>query len=141
MNVNLKFFLKDTIRKMVDFSKTAQNRGLPPPPLQKPYPLGAELIRLAGPGQWQGVREVPVAQGHGGAQIPPQLSPGAFYPGRAGVSPVGHPGAAQVPGADRRAAHRAPRPAAATPLKPMSPFTGSRASTPASTAICPSNMR
>ena len=62
MNVNLKFFLKDTIRKMVDFSKTAQNRGLPPPPLQKPYPLGAALIRLAGPGQWQGVRDVPVAQ-------------------------------------------------------------------------------
>ncbi|EKO39225.1 MAG: SagB-type dehydrogenase [Solidesulfovibrio magneticus str. Maddingley MBC34] len=62
MNVNLKFFLKDTIRKMVDFSKTAQNRGLPPPPLQKPYPLGAQLIGLAGPGQWQGVRDVSVAE-------------------------------------------------------------------------------
>ncbi|MFP5257909.1 MAG: SagB/ThcOx family dehydrogenase [Acidobacteriota bacterium] len=62
MNVNLKFFLKDTIRKMVDFSQTAQNRGLPPPPLQKPYPAGAELIPLARPGEWQGVSDLSVAE-------------------------------------------------------------------------------
>ncbi len=31
-----RFFLKDIIRKMVDFSQTDQNKNLPPPPLQKP---------------------------------------------------------------------------------------------------------
>ncbi|MYL82028.1 SagB/ThcOx family dehydrogenase [Desulfovibrio aerotolerans] len=62
MNVNLKFFLKDTIRKMVDFSQTAQNQGLPPPPLQKPYPAGAALIPLARPGEWTGVGAVSVAE-------------------------------------------------------------------------------
>ena len=62
MNVNLKFFLKDTIRKMVDFSQTAQNQGLPPPPLQKPYPADAALISLARPGEWTGVGAVSVAE-------------------------------------------------------------------------------
>ena len=33
-----RFFLKDTIRQQIDFSATAQNRGVPAPPLQKPCP-------------------------------------------------------------------------------------------------------
>jgi len=33
-----RFFLKDSIRQQIDFSRTDQSRGLPPPPLQAPCP-------------------------------------------------------------------------------------------------------
>lgn len=39
-------FLKDTIRQKVDFSQTPQNRRVPPPPIEKPIPEGAETIPL-----------------------------------------------------------------------------------------------
>ena len=39
-------FLKDSIRRQVDFSQTAQSRGLPPPPLQAPCPAGVARIDL-----------------------------------------------------------------------------------------------
>ena len=42
-------FLKDTIRLRFDFSTTGQSRGLPPPPLQKPYPADAPTVALPGP--------------------------------------------------------------------------------------------
>jgi SagB-type dehydrogenase family enzyme len=45
-----RFFLKDSIRKQIDFSDTDQNRFLPAPPLQKPCPPDAPRINLpAGP--------------------------------------------------------------------------------------------
>jgi SagB-type dehydrogenase family enzyme len=42
-----RFFLKDTIRQKIDFYQTAQNRGEPAPPLQKPCP--ADTTRTALP--------------------------------------------------------------------------------------------
>jgi SagB-type dehydrogenase family enzyme len=39
-------FLKDGIRKVIDFSQTDQRRGIAPPPLEKPYEEGARLIGL-----------------------------------------------------------------------------------------------
>ena len=42
-------FLKDSIRLRFDFSTTGQSRGLPPPPLQKPYPTDARSVALPGP--------------------------------------------------------------------------------------------
>ena len=36
-------FFKDSVRKTVDFSKTEQNNGISPPPVQKPYPKNADL--------------------------------------------------------------------------------------------------
>ncbi|MEM0448345.1 MAG: SagB/ThcOx family dehydrogenase [Methanomassiliicoccales archaeon] len=45
----LRSFLKDTMRKEFDFSTTDQSRGLPPPPIQKPYGKGAILITLPDP--------------------------------------------------------------------------------------------
>jgi len=42
-------WLKDSVRKTVDWEATAQARGLPPPPLQKPVPPGAPQIPLRGP--------------------------------------------------------------------------------------------
>ncbi|HHE32481.1 MAG TPA: SagB/ThcOx family dehydrogenase [Chlorobaculum parvum] len=39
-------FLKDSIRQKIDFSQTDQIRRVPPPPIQKPIPEGAETIPL-----------------------------------------------------------------------------------------------
>jgi len=39
-------FLKDSVRKTIDFSRTDQSMGVAPPPVQKPYPPGAERIDL-----------------------------------------------------------------------------------------------
>lgn len=39
-------FLKDSIRKQVDFSQTEQSRGIPMPPVEKPYPAEAALVLL-----------------------------------------------------------------------------------------------
>lgn len=41
-----RFFLKDTIRKQIDFSQTEQAQGRPAPPLQKPCPAGVPKIDL-----------------------------------------------------------------------------------------------
>lgn len=39
-------FLKDSIRKTIDFSNTDQNRGVPPPPIQKPFNRDVKRIDL-----------------------------------------------------------------------------------------------
>jgi len=44
----LRAFLKDTIRREVDFSQTDQNRGLAPPPVEKPCAPHARRIDLPG---------------------------------------------------------------------------------------------
>ncbi len=41
-----RYFLKDSIRKTIDFSKTDQNRGVVPPPVEKPYPRDSRKIKL-----------------------------------------------------------------------------------------------
>ena len=51
-------FLKDTIRQRIDFSQTDQSRGVPPPPLEKPFSVEATRIKLAQPGQWQGIGQM-----------------------------------------------------------------------------------
>lgn len=43
---NFRFFLKDSIRKMIDFSGTAQNMELPCPPIFKPCPESEKIIKL-----------------------------------------------------------------------------------------------
>ena len=42
-------FLKDDVRKRTDFSKTDQNIGVPPPPIQKTVECGEALIELPEP--------------------------------------------------------------------------------------------
>jgi SagB-type dehydrogenase family enzyme len=39
-------FLKDSIRKTIDFSKTDQSLGIPPPPIEKPYKSNQDLVSL-----------------------------------------------------------------------------------------------
>lgn len=55
-------FLKDTVRLEMDFSQTDQSRGVPPPPVEKPYPPDAERIDLPRPGQWQSVGEIDLTE-------------------------------------------------------------------------------
>jgi SagB-type dehydrogenase family enzyme len=42
-----RFFLKDTIRQQIDFSRTAQSRHVPAPPVQKPTPPDGVRINLS----------------------------------------------------------------------------------------------
>ncbi len=44
-----RYFLKDSIRKTVDFSMTDQNMGVEPPPVQKPCPPEATRVELPDP--------------------------------------------------------------------------------------------
>ena len=44
-----RYFLKDSIRKTIDFSKTDQNQGLLPPPIEKPYRDDQKVISLIPP--------------------------------------------------------------------------------------------
>jgi len=53
-----RFFLKDTIRKRVDFSQTDQNRGMDPPPIEKPYKSDALRIDLVKPGEWKRIPQM-----------------------------------------------------------------------------------
>ncbi|MDI9618787.1 SagB/ThcOx family dehydrogenase [Methanothermobacter sp.] len=41
-----RYFLKDSIRKRIDFSKTPQSMGAAAPPFEKPWPEDAEMIDL-----------------------------------------------------------------------------------------------
>jgi SagB-type dehydrogenase family enzyme len=55
-------FLKDAIRKEIDFRATDQACGLPPPPVQKPCPPGARRIALAPPSQLARLGALPLAE-------------------------------------------------------------------------------
>jgi SagB-type dehydrogenase family enzyme len=46
-------FLKDSLRKEYDFSRTDQYKGVPAPPVQKPYDPEARRISLLSPADWQ----------------------------------------------------------------------------------------
>ena len=50
-----RFFLKDAIRKSIDFSQTDQNKGVAPPPIEKPYDPGSKRIDLVSPDQFGGI--------------------------------------------------------------------------------------
>ena len=51
-------FLKDTIRKHIDFSNTDQNRGIDPPPIQKPFSADALTIDLLKVNFCKGITDV-----------------------------------------------------------------------------------
>ncbi|MDI9569934.1 MAG: SagB/ThcOx family dehydrogenase [Pseudomonadota bacterium] len=58
-------FLKDTIRKSIDFSQTDQSRGMPPPPMAKPPAPDALIIDLVKPHSWQGIRRIDLTEAIG----------------------------------------------------------------------------
>jgi SagB-type dehydrogenase family enzyme len=51
-------FLKDSIRKVVDFSQTDQHQGIAPPPIEKPHEKEARLIDLRTYAQFQDIGEI-----------------------------------------------------------------------------------
>jgi SagB-type dehydrogenase family enzyme len=53
-----RYFLKDSIRKTIDFSQTDQSRGIEPPPIEKPYLPDAVRIDLTRPGEWTSIAKV-----------------------------------------------------------------------------------
>ena len=48
-----RYFLKDSVRKTVDFSRTDQSIGVRPPPIEKEYAADAERIDLMPPDKFQ----------------------------------------------------------------------------------------
>jgi len=57
-----RYFLKDSVRKTVDFSRTDQYLGVEPPPIQKHLPEGAVVTELPNPG---GLGKVPLEKAIG----------------------------------------------------------------------------
>jgi SagB-type dehydrogenase family enzyme len=55
MSKDQREFLKDSIRKRIDFSRTAQSQGLAPPPPQKPCPTGVNPIALPAREKWRSI--------------------------------------------------------------------------------------
>ncbi|MBT8490238.1 MAG: SagB/ThcOx family dehydrogenase [Deltaproteobacteria bacterium] len=53
-----RYFLKDSVRKTIDFSQTDQGRGIEPPPVEKPFPEDAIRIDLVSHGEWMDVEEI-----------------------------------------------------------------------------------
>ncbi len=51
-------FLKDNLRLELDFSQTDQSRGVPPPPIEKPYPPDALRIALPPKAEWRSIGKV-----------------------------------------------------------------------------------
>jgi SagB-type dehydrogenase family enzyme len=48
-----RYFLKDSVRKTIDFSRTDQSLGVSPPPIEKAYSADAERIELVPPAEFQ----------------------------------------------------------------------------------------
>jgi SagB-type dehydrogenase family enzyme len=53
-----RYFLKDSIRKTINFSQTDQSLGVPPPPIEKPYPRNVERIDLIPPSNFNTLPQV-----------------------------------------------------------------------------------
>jgi len=62
MMKELRYFLKDSIRKTVDFSATRQSLGYPPPPAEKPAPGDTAVIPLPRPGELKGICGITVEE-------------------------------------------------------------------------------
>lgn len=55
-------FLKDTIRKNFDFSTTDQNRGIAPPPIEKPFSPDALRINLLKKDSWENIAGISLVE-------------------------------------------------------------------------------
>ncbi len=61
-----RYFLKDSIRKKINFRFTDQNQGIPAPPIEKKCMDDANLIDLPDPGMWKNIpkRDITMAIGN-----------------------------------------------------------------------------
>ena len=53
-----RFFLKDSIRKITDFTQTDQSKGVEPPPVEKPYSSEAPKIDLPPREKWNNIPNI-----------------------------------------------------------------------------------
>lgn len=53
-----RYFLKDSVRLTIDFRQTDQSRGVPPPPIEKPFPPDSERIDLVAKDKWRNIAGV-----------------------------------------------------------------------------------
>jgi SagB-type dehydrogenase family enzyme len=53
-----RYFLKDSVRLTIDFSRTGQHRGVPPPPIEKPFAPDRKRIDLIKKGKWRTIGRV-----------------------------------------------------------------------------------
>ena len=53
-----RYFLKDSVRKTIDFSETDQSKGVPAPPVEKPFPQDAKRIDLIPNTAWKNIKDV-----------------------------------------------------------------------------------
>ncbi len=57
-----RYFLKDSIRQKINFTLTDQNKGVPPPPIEKPYPLDSTLIDLIKKENWENFSHISLVE-------------------------------------------------------------------------------
>ena len=50
-----RYFLKDSVRLTIDFRRTDQNRGVPPPPIEKPFPPDGKRFDLVAKDRWENI--------------------------------------------------------------------------------------
>ncbi|MGA1824269.1 MAG: SagB/ThcOx family dehydrogenase [bacterium] len=55
---NYRYFLKDSVRKTIDFSLTDQSKGISPPPIEKPFDPNACIIDLPARNTWTHLMEI-----------------------------------------------------------------------------------
>jgi SagB-type dehydrogenase family enzyme len=53
-----RYFLKDSVRRTINFALTDQSQGIRPPPIQRPYPADVERINLTGKTELEGMFNV-----------------------------------------------------------------------------------
>ncbi|MCP3872717.1 MAG: SagB/ThcOx family dehydrogenase [Desulfobacteraceae bacterium] len=58
-------FLKDSIRKQINFRFTDQNQGVHVPPIEKEYKQDSTLIDLSGPNDWKDIRKTDLTKAIG----------------------------------------------------------------------------
>lgn len=63
-----RYFLKDTVRQTIDFRRTDQSRGVPAPPIEKPFATDAKRVDLVAAGPWQGVGRIDLQSAVGNRQ-------------------------------------------------------------------------
>jgi SagB-type dehydrogenase family enzyme len=51
-----RYFLKDTVRQSIDFSRTDQVRGVAPPPIEKPYSEDSLRVDLPKKHEWRNIK-------------------------------------------------------------------------------------
>jgi SagB-type dehydrogenase family enzyme len=69
-----RYFLKDSVRKKIDFSRTDQSLGVPPPPVEKAYSVDAERIALIPPTRFQTLPRIDLLFAIGNRQSRRQFS-------------------------------------------------------------------